>query len=49
MWPNPQENADLARFTVEIFNGKIHFCTMYDIKKIDDFWWTCEGRLNHEL
>ena len=25
MSPNPQETADLVRFTEEIFNGKIHF------------------------
>ena len=29
MWPNPQETADLMRFTKEILNGKIHFlCKM---------------------
>ena len=25
MWPNPQESADLATFTEEILNGKLHF------------------------
>ena len=25
MWPNPQFPADLVTFTVEIFNGKLHF------------------------
>ena len=25
MWPNPQETADLATFTEEILNGKLHF------------------------
>ena len=25
MWPNPQETADLASFTEEILNGKLHF------------------------
>ena len=25
MWPNPQDTADLATFTKEIFNGKLHF------------------------
>ena len=32
MWPNPQGNADLATFTEENFNGKLHFlcavCTL---------------------
>ena len=27
MWPNPQETVDLATFTEEILNGKLHsFC-----------------------
>ena len=25
MWPNPQEVADLVKFTEEILNGKFHF------------------------
>ena len=25
MWPNPQETPDLATFTEEILNGKLHF------------------------
>ena len=25
MWPNPQEAANLVRFTEEILNGKLHF------------------------
>ena len=25
MWPNPQFSADLAIFTEEILNGKLHF------------------------
>ena len=25
MWPNPQETADLVKFTEEILNGKLHF------------------------
>ena len=25
MWSNPQETADLVRFTEEILNGKLHF------------------------
>ena len=25
MWPNPQETADLLKFTEEILNGKLHF------------------------
>ena len=25
MWPNPQETADLAIFTEEILNEKLHF------------------------
>ena len=25
MWPNPQETADLATFTEENLNGKLHF------------------------
>ena len=25
MWPNPEETADLATFTEEILNGKLHF------------------------
>ena len=25
MWPNPQETANLVRFTEEILNGKLHF------------------------
>ena len=25
MWPNSQETPDLATFTVEILNGKLHF------------------------
>ena len=29
MWPNPQETADLATFTEEIRNGKLHFCAVY--------------------
>ena len=28
MWPNPHRNADLFKFTEEIFNGKFHyFCS----------------------
>ena len=26
MLPNPQETADLVRFTEEILTGKLHFC-----------------------
>ena len=29
MKPNPQFPADLVIFTEEIFNGKIHFCTVW--------------------
>ena len=25
MWPNPQETADLVKFTEEILNGKLPF------------------------
>ena len=25
MWPNPQETVELATFTEEILNGKLHF------------------------
>ena len=25
MWPNPEETADLVKFTKEILNGKLHF------------------------
>ena len=25
MWPNSQETTDLATFTEEILNGKLHF------------------------
>ena len=25
MWPNPQETADLVKFTEETLNGKLHF------------------------
>ena len=28
MWPNPQETADLATFTEEFLNGKLHFCAV---------------------
>ena len=29
MWPDPQETAELVRFTEEILNGKLHFfCTV---------------------
>ena len=28
MWPNPQETGDLATFTEEILNGKLHFCAV---------------------
>ena len=31
MWPNPQFSADLATFTEEILNGKLHFlCSVCD-------------------
>ena len=29
MWPNPQETEDLATFTNEIPNGKLHFCALF--------------------
>ena len=29
MWPNPQETADLVKFTEEILNGKFHFCAVW--------------------
>ena len=29
MIPNPQETADLVKFTEEIFYGKLHFCAGY--------------------
>ena len=25
LWPNPQKSADLATFTEELLNGKLHF------------------------
>ena len=28
MWPNPQETVDLATFTEEVLNGKLHFCAL---------------------
>ena len=28
MWPNPQETADLVKFTEKIFNGKLIFCAV---------------------
>ena len=31
MWVNPQETADLVRFTEEILNGKLHF--LYNVSK----------------
>ena len=31
MWPNPQETADLVKFTEEILNGKLYFlCSARD-------------------
>ena len=34
MWPNPQFSADLATFTEEMLNGKLHFlCSVIYIKK----------------
>ena len=30
MWQNPQETADLATFTEEIFNIKLHFLVHRD-------------------
>ena len=32
MWPNPQETMDLATFTEEIVNGKLHFYKMWPEK-----------------
>ena len=32
MWANSQETADLVRFTKDIFNGKLHFCTVEEQK-----------------
>ena len=34
MWQNPQETADLARFTEETLNGKLHYlCSDYNWKE----------------
>ena len=31
MWPNPQETADMVKFTEEILNRKLHFlCSVQD-------------------
>ena len=36
MQPNPQETANLATFTEEILNGKLHFlCSVSLYKMID--------------
>ena len=34
MWPNPQETADLVKFTEEIFNMKFHFFVQRLLKMI---------------
>ena len=34
MWPNPQFPPDLATFTEEIVNRKLHLCAVHD-KKIN--------------
>ena len=40
MWPNPQETADLATFTEEILNGKLHFlCSASLILETAVFRW----------
>ena len=31
MWPNPQETADLVKFTEEIFNKKLHYFVQFSL------------------
>ena len=35
MWPNPQETADLATFTEEIFNGKLHILCSVKLEEVE--------------
>ena len=43
MWPNPQETADLATFTEEILNGKLHFLGSL-LDPVEDLWRNVFGK-----
>ena len=43
MWTNPQETAQLLRFTEEIFNGKLHFLSIVGVS----LWWSFLSKIAH--